>query len=980
MKFRLKIILTLIIIPLLLFINTVAFSQSARVKASDNSYNQKIVAVVYDDSGSMSGNKHAYAKYAMQVLMATLDKNDKLKVFPLNANDFDVDLTSTDRNQVVATNASKLYASGSTPPTKISTAIDWLSKNGLNKNSSVDGKEFKLIIITDGVFDGGQNTSNTISSRMSGYIGLQTSFFGIGLSNANYRVDSLVSQNSSVKAYYADNAQAIVSEMQKITNSTTGRYKMQKGVTFDSSDKKVVYVDLNEYDFSIVSLGVLAQSNGASVKLKSIESNTSLNKSRECNLSSSNVGLYGYSVMLSPQNESTHAYLYKEKIKLVFETAPTDVLILLEPAIKLSSTLQYLDGSVWKDITEQEVNANLKAGQKVRTRYQLVDTNTNQNLTNILNDVELSVSYNGVVYGYDDEIQLIEGKNEVALSVSINISGAKYTLYNSWACDVDVDPKIFQVDTSVTENYDGDPNKVRIDYSISYDYAPVSQYELEGANKLFTFEMVELKDPSGNDVNYQSSVSGNTVSIIFYKETGKYGTYESVFKIVRNDNRKARFSKTSVEQGITDLTISNSNELSLTEFELRYNDKPFEFTVTEKEFPINFNSNLIGYSFKIDGVDLTNQVTLQNNVLTFTPNKDLPSILLDVSNKDVVFEVWSIKNPNIKATATTKLNVLKSVYTVEVINDDNTSVNIYDLENCQSKIYYKVSVDGHVFTKQELIDGLNDDLIKIDLKPFGWISLLPISTTTDIVNLNGEDLICLSFGTSWSSPLANLFASLIITGDKNLTVRCGNGIGEGVLNLTNVAFLSRLWRWIVILVSLYLIIHTLLWIAGFVIAKKLPKGALVQIRLNPDKPKLSASISSNLINTDVKSIILWHLKRYLPFKEFADQDSVTYFGVSLQILDRQAVMVHTKRRTIIKLDLDDDDVSNAIRKWRRNWEQYVDGTRPSIKITTKQLLRLVNDMDKEVKAGTIVGISEEYYATKNLKGRIDSIIFFKYIY
>jgi hypothetical protein len=79
------------------------------------------------------------------------------------------------------------------------------------------------------------------------------------------------------------------------------------------------------------------------------------------------------------------------------------------------------------------------------------------------------------------------------------------------------------------------------------------------------------------------------------------------------------------------------------------------------------------------------------------------------------------------------------------------------------------------------------------------------------------------------------------------------------------------------------------------------------------------------------------------------------------------------------MNLEDDEPSEIVRKWRRNWQEYLGGYKPSIKITTKQLNSLLEDMDKDVKPSSVVGLSESYYATKNIKGRIDTILFFKYI-
>lgn len=982
MKFFSKTNLILVVVSCLLVASLYAFVSPKQVKAEDVSYNKKIVAVVYDDSGSMDTSRRVdYAKYAMQVLMATLDSRDVLRVFPLNNSAFDVDLTNPDRNAVIKSNLNKLGSSGGTDPAAITSAVNWLATNhGLNKNSTVEGKEFKLIIITDGEFNGGNSGSKTVGDRISGYMGLQTSFLGISLSNSKYMVDELASQNSSVKGYYATNATEIVSQMQLITNMTTGRYKMSNGITYDVNDRRIVYVDLNDYNFSIISLGVLAQSNGASVALKSVDYSIPLIQARACNLSSSNVGLYGYSAMLSCQSENTHQYLYKDKVTLTFESAPTDVLILLEPAIKLTSSLQYNDGNNWVDVTEQEVNATLRSGQEVRTRYHLVDFNTTKDLTTVLTDVDVKVSYDGKIYKYDDVITLIDGKNELALAVSVNISGADYVLYDSWVCDIDVDPMQFRIDTNVIENYNGDSNKVKIDYTVYYDYKLATQNQLSGTNKLFSWEVVSLTDPDGKNVAYESNVSGGTVSIIFNKQTGKYGDYKVSFKVVRNENAKTRFSNVEIQQSLTKLVIAKSNDLELTLHKLTNNTSPIAFSITDDGCPIDYNSNLIDYSLTIDGYEVTDYLTVQNDKLVFVPDKNMPSYLQQTSVKDVVFEVWSPSNPSLKAKVVSKLSIIESHYSVEVVTTDDKVVDIYNLKDSQTKIYYKLKIDGDDISKEDILIGLDSGLINVNTKKFGWIFMLPTAISTDVVNVNGEDLLCVSITSNWKAPLDSLFASFIITGDKTISVTCGNGTGDGVVTLKSVNFFTRLWRWLVIFTVLFIIVHTILWIIGFFVAKQLPKGALVQIKLNPDKPKFIASVSSITINTQISPIIMWHLKRYIPFNEFANQDSISAYNVSLQVVNGAYVMVHNKKSYAIRLSLDDDDASEAIKKYRKFWQTYSKGNKPTLKLTTKEILNLVDDLDKEINLGRAVGLTEDYYATKNLKGKIETIIFFKYIY
>ena len=58
-------------------------------------------------------------------------------------------------------------------------------------------------------------------------------------------------------------------------------------------------------------------------------------------------------------------------------------------------------------------------------------------------------------------------------------------------------------------------------------------------------------------------------------------------------------------------------------------------------------------------------------------------------------------------------------------------------------------------------------------------------------------------------------------------------------------------------------------------------------------------------------------------------------------------------------------VFDLIKKYRRAWQDYDGGSVPRLKLTTKQLINLVDDVDKEVKLGQVVGLTETYYATKN---------------
>ena len=197
----------------------------------------------------------------------------------------------------------------------------------------------------------------------------------------------------------------------------------------------------------------------------------------------------------------------------------------------------------------------MKKGTELRTRYRLIDKLTGKDLTNILNDVTATVSYNGKVTDYEDSFVLATGKKEVALSVKVNISGSSYTLYNSWLCDVDENPNYFRVETQTTNGYGGELEKVKLDYTIYYDDQKVSKADIDGSSAKLSWQLLGITNPNGQEVT-PDSVSINsdgTISVIYTAKVGEYGTYVTKLKVVCLENRRSRTNTQSIKYYPTDL-------------------------------------------------------------------------------------------------------------------------------------------------------------------------------------------------------------------------------------------------------------------------------------------------------------------------------------------------------------------------------------------------------------------------------------------
>lgn len=999
MKGLKKILLFFTIIPLLLLSLILAPSNFKITNAESTTKKEKFVAVVYDNSSSMmTSNKNYYSQYAMKSLMAILDSSDKMKIFPLNGYDkflrpngvesLEVNLAAENReaeiNRVVDTGV--FTPSGGTPSAAIGRAVSWLTSEdiGLNKDEVISDKDFWLVILSDGEFDESQKAGSTITTSdvirgyTSGYVGLQTIYFGMCVKDA-MRIDELVAENSAVSAYYTNTSQEIISAMQDITNRATGRYTLTEGKTLNEN---ILEIDLSVCDFSVVSMSILAQGDGGAVVLNSVTCSSNGTKIiNQCSVSEQAVKLSGCIATILPNNAD--GYFSKDKLTLQFSAKPKQVDVLLEPAIKLEAELQHLNSGNWERITIEDVNTSLKKGEKLRTSYKLLDRMTNKDLTNVLTDTIATVSYNGSILAYDQPFELNIGKKEVALSVAVKINGSEYILYNSWVCDIDENPQNFRIESNFNEQVFEGGQKIKIDYTIYYDNQRLSKSDLEGSNKKFNWELTLECNTAEEKQTVEARVNDDgTISAEYNIIEDAYGIYTCKLKVSCIENKRYRINNAERVYYPKSLTLSTkqTESMTLSLNQLKKNDEAFEFALTSGDKPIYIDSKVVEYSLKIGAVDISNQAIVNANTITFTPtDKTIPNSQQSISEKEIVLEIWLKHDNKVSASKTVKLNIIKPLYEVEVTDGENTIVDIYDITKTPATLYFKLSIDGESLTKQEIQEGLANKSINIDTHPFGWITMLPISADINVEEIDGTAMITCKTRTTWPGALASLFASFISTGDKAITVDYGDAIGEGRINLKDVSFVSRLWRWIVIIVSVYIIIHILLWIIGFFVAKALPRGTMIKITLHQNFPAQFVNISTKLVNMKISGILAWHLKRFIPFKEFTNQDSQSVYGMNIHINnDRSARMkLLTKMQEIVVLADDEDQTYLDFVAFKRKWRSYEPGSRrPSLEVTTKKLNYLLEDRDKEYAVGRTVAVNETCYALRDERGRIASFIFF----
>lgn len=147
----------LVIMQVLFIFAFCILASAAEAKSNSSIPKNKIVALVYDDSGSMweqSGSipidNWKYANYALQSFVALLEKQDQLRVVSMSSPtvpepiELDERLRQHEIDQIRTWKGKK-----STPLESLHTAINELKKAAdQNKNS-----DFWLIVLTDGIFN-----------------------------------------------------------------------------------------------------------------------------------------------------------------------------------------------------------------------------------------------------------------------------------------------------------------------------------------------------------------------------------------------------------------------------------------------------------------------------------------------------------------------------------------------------------------------------------------------------------------------------------------------------------------------------------------------------------------------------------------------------------------------------------------------------------------------------------------------------------
>ena len=565
--------------------------------AADSMYIRKIVSVVYDDSGSMMGDKWAYANYAMQTFCGMLNSEDQLFVTYMshtqaysNYDPEKVDLSAGG----IQNSVDKIRGhsdSGSTPYKAVQIAYDKLkSVQDSNPNT-----QYWLVVITDGAFDecgSGSSAKRYLNQEFQKYTDSvmpngtnpQVTFMGIGgvvMPDQN--------EKEGIFTFNAKNAGDIVATMASMADRISGRTRLTKSDIKKVDDKTIEISSA----IPLLNIAVLAQGTNAKIASANYSNESQIPVSR-------NINLYypGYSNLVGGAflvgdsqkviGSGTYQITFDRKIDL------DEVVILYEPALETRMTIT-VNGKEISDYSELD---QVTEGDTVSVSCKIYEMGTNNEISPDLlppgTKFEVSVSEDGTVVDKStgEEMELkdyVLKQKDTQIKASVMIEGFNPIDFVVMFTPQKYVPKVVY---TIVPSFADDVKSVKLD--------------LISANKDMAIHFTVLAD--GVPMTDSNAVKALN-PVITVSPQGNSGaiTYSADGKIIFTPNA-ALMPASGVESFDVDVTCAIDDGTSVTEtYTVLISD--YQVIPTDAASPViktQFFGNRTGVSFRItkDGVQL----------------------------------------------------------------------------------------------------------------------------------------------------------------------------------------------------------------------------------------------------------------------------------------------------------------------------------------------------------------------------------------
>ena len=366
-----------LLLTLLLLVTclTAAFSFSPMKASAESSDQKRVIAIVFDNSGSMymsSRTRWCHATYAMEVFATMMNDSDEMYIYPMHPITVGNDSTTYDEdNPLMITRASaqrirEIYTedAGDTPSTSAEKAISKLQSQSIPENNKW------LVILSDGAFSD-RNTS-TVAKLCADSV--NTMFLGM-----EFEPPQL---SGTAYAYTAKKAEsgATLSALSAMCNEIFGRDDLASfgnkyvsgsadSVNFDVPMKKLI-VFVQGTDIANIKLGSLSPKNNVMMQYS-----TKGSGDYNCVYDDSLQGQ-----LLTFENVPAGTY------DLSFSGAQSSVAVYYEPNVRLEIALTDATGN------PVDPNGELYPGDYVFT-YGMVDTDGNPVNSELVGSTDYNITY-----------------------------------------------------------------------------------------------------------------------------------------------------------------------------------------------------------------------------------------------------------------------------------------------------------------------------------------------------------------------------------------------------------------------------------------------------------------------------------------------------------------------------------------------------------------------------------------------------------
>ena len=606
--------------------------------SAESLYIRKIVSVVYDDSGSMKGEKWAYANYAMQTFCGMLNSEDQLYVTYMSRtikvpdyNPEKIDLSAGGIQKSVDSIKNHTLSS-STPYAAVEKAYNKLK----TVNDSNPNTQYWLVVITDGDFNEfvsksaddkkkflNEKFKNYTKAKMPNGTNPQVTFLGIG-DVASPDEDP----SKGIYEYSASDADEISEAMSEMADRISGRTRLAQSDIKKINDKTIQVSST----IPLLNIAVLAQESDAKITNAIHNNENTIPVSRKAMLNYPKYyDLKGGAYLLGDSQKvigsGTYNITFDKNIDL------DNIVILFEPALEMRMTIS-VNGKEISDSSELE---NVMEGDKVSVSCKIYEMGTDKEINPSLlpngTRFNTSVSEAGKVVVQDSKKEMMltdfSLKNiETEIKAQVIIEGFNPIEYSAKFTPTKYVPKVVY---TLKPSFENNAKNIKLDnlknnkdLSISFTvYA--DGIAVTDVNKVKELKPVIDVSPKGNDGSITYSADGK---IVFTPNAaGAYdpnsGSFDVQVKCTLENGVTA--SETYTVLIATYKVVPIAAKQQIKKHKLFNNDVSVSFYITKDGKKLNKAAveKHISVLLNEDHINLKTDITILNDgTITVTPYSD----------------------------------------------------------------------------------------------------------------------------------------------------------------------------------------------------------------------------------------------------------------------------------------------------------------------------------------------------------------------